>query len=45
MSIDLIESDNEPDEESNDNLQIHESFKKKTTAELIDLTSSNQVPP
>ena len=43
MSIDLIESENEPDEESNDDLHIHESFKKKTTAELIDLTSSNRV--
>ena len=40
MSIDLIESD----DESNDDLVIHESFKKKTTAELIESSSSKQVP-
>ena len=39
MSMDLIESD----DQSNDDLIIHESFKKKTTAELIDSSSSKQV--
>ena len=40
MSIELIESDND----SNDDLVIHKIFKKKTTAELIESSSSKQVP-
>ena len=40
MSMDIIESDND----SNDDLVIHESLKKKTTAELIESSSSKQVP-
>ena len=44
MSIDLIESDKDESNEDSDDLVIHESFKKKTTSELINLTSSNQVP-
>ena len=39
MSMDLIESDDETDDE----LMIHESFKKRTTADIINLSSSNQV--
>ena len=40
MSMDLVESDND----SNDDLVINESFKKKTTAELFESSSSKQVP-
>ena len=45
MSIDLVESDNESNDQSNSDLVIHESFKKKTTIEMINSSSSNQVPP